>query len=190
MLVNFKRPMFGSDGHLYGPGTVEVSKELAPFPKDAIVVSEDATLPPNAVPTKAGYGAKPEHEQVLDMIPGASPTHQITRIAAAPPIVNEEQLEARAEKLLDGFQEGMEAAKEMAVRQAEATGDPQKIAAAESINTGSTASPETSKEYKAEELDTGLGAQPTNEGEPAVPRPEGELLVGSAEEPKKDTFSL
>lgn len=77
MLVKFKRDFFGADGVLYPKGTREYNGDLEKLPSDAVVVSESGSLPVHSNTPKAGFGAKPLEEQVLDLIPGAGETHQI-----------------------------------------------------------------------------------------------------------------
>ncbi len=86
MLVNFKREFFGPGGVLYQKGTQEYNGDPDLLPTDALVVSEKGTLPVRENTPKAGHGAKPLEEQVLDMIPGAGKTHQID-VTPAPDLV-------------------------------------------------------------------------------------------------------
>lgn len=164
MLVKFKRNWFGPDGKTY-KGLDEVPNDYADqLPTDAIVMSDDGTLPSNAVPVKAGFGAKPEFEQVLDQIPYAAPTHMISHATGGEGIhppkspgplpTAENALEdaqrqhnealdrnaARIDETRAAVAKGSEDAKVMALKRAEATGDPSAIAAAEALQPASGAS--------------------------------------------------
>lgn len=88
MLVKLRRNWFGPDGVQYraGQGLAEIGDDLKDeLPTDAVIVSEDGTLPSRGTPTIPGYGGKPQHEQVLDLIPGAAPTHLILQAAETQP---------------------------------------------------------------------------------------------------------
>ena len=102
MLVNFKRDFFGPGGVLYRKGTREFNGEAELLPRDALVTSKEGHLPVQSNSPKAGHGAKPLEEQVLDLIPGASPTHQIdvSATSRAPALTEDErkQREADADK--------------------------------------------------------------------------------------------
>lgn len=158
-IVKFKRNWFGPDGKTY-VGLAEVPNQFIDperqIPSDAIVMSDDGSLPSDGVPIKPGFGAKPEHEQVLDQIPGAAPTHMIgTRstddmhppmapgpLSTASNVLDAAQeahntaIDKNADRVAEtraAVAKGTAEAKEMAVAQATATGDKQKIAAAEAI---------------------------------------------------------
>lgn len=177
MLVKFKRPFFGPDANLYPAALVEVPSDWSDaLPKDAVILSGDATLPSPSVKPKAGFGAKPENEQVLDNIPFAAPTHQIARLTGDPmdglhpprsiqapsdPNVNEERRlasvdaqrdrqEAKVEEASAAVSAGIDRAKEMAVAQAEATGDESRIREAEAINPGSGTVPSEQPKDRSE----------------------------------------
>lgn len=168
MLVKFRRKWFGPDGKLYGENGAllcEVPDGLrSELPSDAIVMSEDGTLPSDAVPAMPGFGAKPAQEQILDQIPGAAPTHQIGVISANPQglhppknvgkFVSVEEAAADKEKRRDEIiaanapkvaeaqaatAAASAAAKEMALKQAQATGDPSRIREAEALSIGTPA---------------------------------------------------
>lgn len=109
MLVNFKRDFFAADGTLYSKGTrefngpVEDKNGNSLLPSTAQIVDENGHLPVQANTPKAGHGAKPLEEQVLDLIPGAGETHQIQQAdggGAAPVLTAEERhdKETAAEK--------------------------------------------------------------------------------------------
>lgn len=88
MLVRLRRNWFGPDGIQYraGRGLAEISAAFKDaLPSDAVVVSEDGTLPSAGTPTIPGFGGKPQHEQVLDLIPYAAPTHLIRAAADEQP---------------------------------------------------------------------------------------------------------
>lgn len=102
MLVNFKRDHLGPGGVYYKKGTREYNGDPELLPRTAVVVSENGSLPVQSNSPKPGFGAKPLEEQALDLIPGASPTHQIdvTSTPTPPPLTEEERKtrEAEAEK--------------------------------------------------------------------------------------------
>lgn len=88
MLVRLRRNWFGPDGIQYRAtqGLAEISEEFRDdLPTDAVVVSDDGSLPSRGTPTIPGFGGKPQHEQVLDLIPGAAPTHMILAAAGEMP---------------------------------------------------------------------------------------------------------
>lgn len=176
MLVKFKRNWFGPDGKTY-KGLDEVPNDYAnQLPTDAIVMSDDGTLPSNSVPVKAGFGAKPEFEQVLDQIPYAAPTHMIgfahggdelhppkspgplptaeNALDDAQRLHNEslDRNAARIDETRAAVAKGTDDAKVMALKQAEATGDPSAIANAEAIQPASGASsvdPKKNEDFSA-----------------------------------------
>jgi hypothetical protein len=81
MLVNFKRGFYHSPtGVYYARGTQDYSGDERELPSDALLMSRDATLPTASVQPMPGFQAKPIHEQRLDLIPGAAPTHEIAAI--------------------------------------------------------------------------------------------------------------
>lgn len=83
MLVSIKRDWFGPGGKIYTKGTIEYNGPEDQLPSDAVVVSEDGSFPVRENTPKAGFGAKPLEEQVLDLIPGAGVTHTISSAGAA-----------------------------------------------------------------------------------------------------------
>jgi hypothetical protein len=105
MLVNFKRDFFSASGAYYEAGTREYNGPVEDkagnslLPSDAVIVSEDGSLPfqPNSPIPKPGFGAKPLEEQVLDMIPGAGDDHQIHAAdpGSAPTPLTQEQKEEK-----------------------------------------------------------------------------------------------
>lgn len=119
MLVKFKRDFFGPDGVLYSKGTQEYNGEVDKLPSDALVVSESGTLPVHSNTPKAGFGAKPLEEQVLDLIPGAGETHLID--SAGGNTSNETDNKSAAEK--KEVEAGVKAA-EAAAKQVEKVSDP------------------------------------------------------------------
>lgn len=92
MLVKFKRPFF--DGATLHPkGTAEYNGDPANLPSDAVVLDKDGYIPVMENTPKAGFGAKPAEEQVLDLIPGAGKTHMVDPVAAsAPTLTSSEKL--------------------------------------------------------------------------------------------------
>lgn len=174
-LVKFKRNWFGPDGKTYS-GLSEVGNDMIypnrQIPSDAVVMSDDGTLPSDAVPIKAGFGAKPEYEQVLDQIPFAAPLHMRTVAGTEAPgtgihpprspgpiATGESTLEAaqdahneavdrnakRVEEARAKVTEGVAAAKEMATLQAEASGDPSRMREAEGIQVPSGGTADNAK---------------------------------------------
>lgn len=88
MLVRLRRNWFGPNGVQYraGQGLAEIGDDLKDeLPTDAVIVSEDGTLPSRGTPTIPGFGGKPQHEQMLDMIRFAAPTHLILHAAETQP---------------------------------------------------------------------------------------------------------
>lgn len=86
MLVKLARNWFAPDGVRYRTrdGLAEIPEELRDkLPSDARIVSETGTLPSDGPKPIPGFGAKPVHEQTLDLIPGAAPTHQMTYAAGS-----------------------------------------------------------------------------------------------------------
>lgn len=77
MLVKLKNDWF--DGQAYRKKQVvfEYHGEMEDLPSSAEVVSEKGTLPVGANRPKAGHGAKPVEEQIMDMV-GGSDNHQQT----------------------------------------------------------------------------------------------------------------
>ena len=49
------------------------------LPPNAVIMSKTATLPSPSVPAKPGFQAKPDNEQLLDLIPFAAPLDQVIR---------------------------------------------------------------------------------------------------------------
>lgn len=80
MLVRLRRDWFAPGGVRYKVrnGLVEVPEDMRAFlPSDAEVVSSVGTLPDRESAAVPGFGAKPAHEQALDQVAGAAPTHLI-----------------------------------------------------------------------------------------------------------------
>lgn len=155
MLVKLARNWFAPDGTRYRSrmGLVEIPEGMKDaLPTDALIMSPGGTLPSPAPKPQPGFGAKPKHEQVLDQIPYAAPTHQITLGAGAgqpgadlhpaktpPPDPDSDEArkarereEAAAEKdrkaavkeVQADMKEGLTEAKKMEDAQAKASGDP------------------------------------------------------------------
>lgn len=99
MLVNFKRDFFGPGGVLYTKGTREYNADENLLPRDAVVVSKQGHLPVQENTPKAGHGAKPIEEQILDMIPSAGKTHQIEPADGghAPALTDDQKAERQKE---------------------------------------------------------------------------------------------
>lgn len=110
MLIALKRDWFAPGGVLYKQGTVEYSGPEEELPSDALIVSENGRLPVRENTPKAGFGAKPLEEQVLDLIPGAGVSHQMPVGAPSAP----------APKLTEAEREKAEADTETAHKAAEA----------------------------------------------------------------------
>jgi hypothetical protein len=81
MIVKFRRNWFGPNGVQYktseGPNDVP-DQYRDQLPSDAVVLTEKSIAFDTGKPKLPGFGAKPMHEQVLDEIPNAAPTHMIT----------------------------------------------------------------------------------------------------------------
>lgn len=100
MLIALKRDWFAPGGVLYKAGTVEYAGSENELPSDALIVSENGRLPVRENTPKAGFGAKPLEEQVLDLIPGAGVSHQMpvgAPAAPAPALTDAEREKADAE---------------------------------------------------------------------------------------------
>lgn len=138
MLVRLRRNWFGPDGIQYRAtqGLAEISADLRDeLPSDAVIVSEDGTLPSRGTPTIPGFGGKPQHEQVLDLIPYAAPTHLLRRAAGempnadglnppkAPPPTAKEAEKLEAERVERERKEHAEAVKESEAKLAEVRED-------------------------------------------------------------------
>lgn len=100
--VRLKRNWFGPGGTRYRQrdGLIEVPDNYVPLlPSDAEVFdSGGRPLPSKALEPVAGFGAKPLHEQMLDLIPHAAPMHvEKTAVsgvsAVAAPLTEEEKKE-------------------------------------------------------------------------------------------------
>lgn len=92
MLVRLKNDWFdGQSFHKKGI-VIEWNGDKKELPSDAEVLSEKGTLPTSANTPKAGFGAKPVEEQLLD-IAGAGPTHQIEVAGPSPTLTDEEREE-------------------------------------------------------------------------------------------------
>lgn len=105
-LVNFRRNWFGPNGVRYRrrDGLVQVPDDYIPLlPRDAEVFDDHGkALPSKSKEPLPGFGAKPLHEQNLDLIPGAAPVH-MERVASsgpspAQPVLSEEEEEKRAKE--------------------------------------------------------------------------------------------
>lgn len=100
MLIALKRDWFAPGGVLYKQGTVEYAGPEEELPSDALIVSENGRFPVRENTPKAGFGAKPLEEQVLDLIPGAGVSHQMPVGAPstpAPKLTDAEREKAGAE---------------------------------------------------------------------------------------------
>lgn len=166
-LLKLKRNWFGPDGVRYRArdGLHQVSDEVAAqAPSDAEVFDDNGkSLPSRAPLPLPGFGAKPLHEQVLDLIPGAAPMH-VQKIATsdaptlaldeteqkkvAETIAEREKLTAEQAKDPDHgddqakIDSGLAVAEKVEEKIAEAT-DPVETGAKLGAGTGGTAAPAT-----------------------------------------------
>lgn len=83
MLVRLARDWFDGQTLRRAGIPFEYYGEKDGLPSKAVVLSADGNLPDLANTPKAGFGAKPVEEQLLDMA-GAGPTHQIELGGGAP----------------------------------------------------------------------------------------------------------
>jgi len=97
MLIKLKRSFFSADGVLYPKGLVEYNGDPKQIPSDAKIMSKDGTLPVRENTPKAGHGAKPLEEQVLDLIPGAGVTHQLDLTTTAAPTLSDAEKKEKQE---------------------------------------------------------------------------------------------
>lgn len=114
MLVQLKSDWFAPGGVYYTKGTVEYNGDEDDLPSTAVVVSKTGTLPVKANTPKAGFGAKPLEEQVLDMIPNAGETHMVSTPGGDDDIdlSDDEKAERQAEANATRGEERKEAAKD------------------------------------------------------------------------------
>lgn len=98
MIVLLKSNWFdGAKLHLQG--RIDYSGPKEELPATAVILSEDGTLPVASNSPKAGFGAKPMEEQIMDLV-GMGPTHQI--IASSDEnLTDEERAERDASALED-----------------------------------------------------------------------------------------
>jgi hypothetical protein len=75
MLVKLANDWFDGAGY-HKQGVIEYNGEESDLPSSAVVLSPTGTLPVASNTPKAGFGAKPAEEQLMDAL-GAGPTHQI-----------------------------------------------------------------------------------------------------------------
>lgn len=99
MLIKLQRGWFSPDGVLYQKGVIEFNGDVSTLPSDALIVSEKGTFPVRENTPKAGFGAKPLEEQVLDLIPGAGKTHQLDLTSTSAPVLSEAERKAKEEEL-------------------------------------------------------------------------------------------
>lgn len=86
MLVKLRRNWFAPNGIRYRTrdGLAEIPEDMEKLlPSDAVILSKKDTLPLKGELKQPGFGLKPEHEQVLDLIPYAGPSHIATPGAGA-----------------------------------------------------------------------------------------------------------
>ena len=99
MLVKFKGDFFAPGGVLIEKGLREYNGPEDQLPSTAVIIDRQGRLPLQSNSPKAGHGAKPLEEQVLDLIPGAGVTHQIDNTPApkAPELTAEQKAEKQKE---------------------------------------------------------------------------------------------
>ncbi len=100
MIVLLKNNWF--DGFKwYDKGRVEYNGPKELLPSDHVILSEDGTLPVASNSPKAGFGAKPIEEQIMDLV-GMGPTHQISFPSDSPKEnLTDEEIEEREAQALE-----------------------------------------------------------------------------------------
>lgn len=126
-IVRLKRNWFGPNGVRYRSrdGLIEIPDEhVALLPSDAEVYNGQG-LPSKAPRPMPGFGAKPLHEQTLDLIPFAAPTHQqavVTSETVRPVTLSESEQKKHdeaAEKASDALAEARDGGKSAEDKQKE-----------------------------------------------------------------------
>lgn len=136
-LVKLRRNWFAPGGVRYRArdGLHQVSQEVADqAPSDAIVYDDNGkTLPSRSPVPRPGHGAKPLEEQMLDLIPGAAPTHMIRTTG---PVISPPQLAPLSEEEQKKLDAEREAANKEAAEKVEQKAKEEKVDEQEKIDAG------------------------------------------------------